>query len=244
LGSKGEIAPGRYSIMPTLSDLCDDFAGIVHDPTTFDSDRVIALFNKGIVDISEQLLLPALETVTNVLTDPLKNNILLPDDYSRKLTFCNSLTNNRPIKIFGSHPLLFRNFWKIDLAGRVLGVAVRGQYLYYQRIPSTPESLQLTYWAKPSELSEIDYTHEYIPAFGSEILLAYACWKAYGIIEEGMDGIKTQTGFYNGEYNKALGKLAIFLGPEHSPPILIEDELMLDNVAGRPCSGWNGGSWI
>ncbi len=227
--------------MPILSDLYDEFTGIVHDPQ-WDSDTVIQLFNTGIGDIAAQIIIPNLLAIATITTDATgKNYVPLPADYNRHLSWCYSQTYNRPIKLFGSVPLLLRCFWRLDLPGRVIGATVQGLNLFYQRIPSTPETLQINYVAKPADLLENDDTDIYLPVFAHDLLLNYACWKAYSVIEEGMDGSKTQTGYYLNEYNKALSKFNDFIGPERNPPFNIGDELQLDYRDGRMGSGWNGG---
>ena len=208
--------------MPTLDDLYDEFDSIVHD-SAWDSDKVISIFNDGIGDIARQVLIPELESIAVVTTLTTVNKVALPTDFMRKLRDCYSQTQRRTIAVYGSVPLLYRNFDFLDSPGRVMGVAVMGLYLYYQGIPSTVETLQINYYAKPATY-EGHEDPDILKGFQRDLLIAFACWKAYGVIEEGMDGVKTQTQFYWGEYMKALGKLAVFVGPEQNKPIDIGDE--------------------
>lgn len=210
--------------MATLDDIYDEVAGIIQDPA-WDSDKVIQLFNDGIRAISEVLLLPELETIGTVTTSTTLNYVALPTNYQRKIRDCRNPTNPfRRIRIYGSVPLMHAHFTRTDLVGHVVGVAVMGRNLYYQWRPSSTTSLQINYFAKPAVLQENEEP-SVLPAFANELLLNYACWKVYGVIEEGMDGVKTQTQFYQGQFMSYVGQLKDFIGPEQNKPIHIKDEL-------------------
>jgi hypothetical protein len=210
--------------MTTLDDLYEEVAGIVHE-SSYDSDKVIALFNGAIRAISEIVLLPELETSGTVTTSTTLNYVALPDDYQRKLRDCKDTLNPyHEIQIYGSVPLMNAKFSRLDYTGPVVAVAPMGRSLFYQRRPSTATPLQINYYAIPEALQG----HEeatIVPAFTDELLTNYACWKIYSVIEEGMDGTKTQTQFYQGQFMVFLNQLKDFIGPEQNKPIHIIDDL-------------------
>ena len=211
--------------MATLLDIYNEFSGIIND-TSWDLPTSVKLMNRCIREISGQVLLPDLETIANITTsaDPTAQFIELPNNYQRHLSFCHSITNNRRVKIYGSVPLLYKDFCNLSLNGMVYGIAVMNTKMYYYRLPGTPETLLINYWSNPTMYTATDIPTILPPTLHSDLLLNFLLWKSYALIEEGLDGQKVQTKYYKQEYMDALANLSAFVGAERSVPVHIQDE--------------------
>jgi len=134
----------------TVAELTTEIIGRVQDPS-FTSARILRYLNQAMKEIAghPRVLLPELSTSADRSTDTALAYVDMPSDYQKKLYYAHSLTLNREVKVYGSYPQLLKNLSVIDQAGRVIGIAVRGSYLWYQRIPTasctlTAETISFT----------------------------------------------------------------------------------------------------
>ena len=123
-------------------------------------------------------------------------------------------------------------FSRLDLAGRVIGVAVYGSRLYFQRIPSTIETLRISFYEQPTAMTLTTSTPDCLPDhLATQLLLSYSCWKIEAQIEDGIDGHKINTMYWKrefegdgprrpgaGETGGVMADLESFLGPEEKVP--------------------------
>lgn len=179
--------------------------------------------------------------VTGTLTDetagseitiisPSISYVPLPSNYHKNLFRCYSLTNNWQIDIYESVALLLRDFSRIDRSGIVVGVAVRGSNLHYQRIPSSPETLRIHYYKIPTVLADENSQPDCLPQhLVRPLLVNYGCEKLFGKIEQDMvEEHKYNTLYHRGLFKEAMDELEAFIGPESKEPIDIKDELDLE----------------
>jgi len=218
--------------MKTLAQLRAEVSRIVQD-TSYTDTIIDGYLNDGLYDIAAQVFLPALEASDTVDTDPLLSSVSMPPDYHRSLYRCYSATNNTQIKVYENLPLLLRTVGKVDLVGRVIGVAVRGDELHYQRIPGTAETLDIYYSAKPTTLEEDTDEPTCLPDFlVRDLLVGYACKEIYDQIEDEIDGVKLNRNNYQQRFDLALAKLVTFIGPDalnhHRELQFFGDEMRLD----------------
>jgi len=218
--------------MKTYSELIDEVSGIIQD-TSYTDAVIGAYLNKGYVDVAGKVFLPELVTIGTVATTVSQYYSSLPAAFHRNLHFCYSTTNNRHIKIYRNMALLFREFSKIDAAGNVVGVAAEGNYLYYQRIPSSAETLQVHYYALPTAMSaDGDYPSSLPDHLADDLLINFACRSIYQQIEDGIEGQKVNTMFHDQQYKEALADLVSLIGPDalnvHRVPQEFGDEMHLD----------------
>ena len=190
---------------------------------------VLALFNKCLLSLSGRFLLPNLETMRDVHTDPGTSHIPVPADYQKKLRYAHSITHNRKLKIYPSLILMYRWQKALDGRGSVNSLAVKGRDLYYQRVPSSAETIRINYWAYPEPMETRYAKPVCLPVHLIEPLLVnYACKELYSEIEDGIDSQKVNTTYYANEYNRALGDLILFIGPENRLPQDIGQDLNWD----------------
>lgn len=200
--------------MKTLAQLRAEVTRIVQDASYTDT-IIDGYINDGLLDIAGQVFLPRLEASDTVDTDTSVSYVVLPTDYHRGLYRCYSTTNSTQIRVYENLPLLLREFGQLDLAGRVVGVAVRGDELHYQYLPSTAETLSFHYSAKPIELEDDADEPTCLPDFlVRPLLVSYVCAEIYDQIEDEVDGVKLNTNNYRTRYAESLAKLVSFIGPD------------------------------
>lgn len=217
---------------PTVEDLYNEADNIVQD-SSYDIDDYKTLFNDGLKEIAGRVLLPDLETDEEVSTNASYSYIQLPSDYQRNLFYCHNVTRHRKVKVYDSLRLLIRHFSHLEQNGPVFGVAVRGRYLYYQKIPSNSETLRIFYYKYPSVLTNEQSTPECLPEhLAKDLLVYYACKKLFSRIEDAIDDPKTNTKLYEALFEQKIQELKDFIGPEGKEPIEISDELCLDAYIG------------
>ena len=212
--------------MTTLATLRDEVKDILRDGRF--TDTIITLkLNEGLYDVAGRTLLPDLETNDTVETVVSTNRVALPSDFHRQLSpWVNSTTHNRRIPVYGSLPQLFRRFSNLDQAGVVVGVCRQAGYLYYQRIPSTAETLAINYFRLPDTMSADSDVPDGIPDnLHSRLLSNYACWQLFTRVEDGIEGEGANTARYKQNYLDALGDLTYFIGPTSDVPTEPVDEL-------------------
>jgi len=213
----------------TATEIYTEVAAKVQD-TAFDVDDTISYINKGIKEIAGYVLLPKLlETETTVLSVVDTAYASLPDNFMRNLHYCYSDTNNRKIKIYGDVRLLYRQFSQLDLAGSIVGVARKGPSLYYQRIPSSAETLRIHYYKYPTALTTGTSQPDCLPEFlVRPLLVNYVLREEYSLIEDGIEGQKVNTNYHETKFIEAVGQLIAYVGPEPREPQDIEDDVNLE----------------
>lgn len=215
-----------------ISNTLADTATAKIQDSSFGYEYVLKRFNDCIFELAGEFLLPECDTWDDLQADANVGYVRLPPRYMKNLRHCHSTSHNRAIKIYGSRSQLYRLYSNLDQTGVVRGVAVKGRYLYYQRIPSSAETLRVNYYRYPERLSSREDKPDEIPGHLHERLLVnFACWKAYEEIEDGIEGQKVNANYYKSEYMQAKAALAVFLGPEERNPIDIEEELCWNDWA-------------
>ena len=196
------------------------------DATTVD---ILSFMNKGLKEIAGQFLLPKLlETENTVETYVSEAYTELPDDFMKNLHYCYSSTNNRKIKIYDDTRLLFREFSQLDLSGSVVGVAVRGNDLCYQRIPASVESLRIHYYKYPTVLTTGDDTPDCLPDFlVRPLMVNYVVKELFSIIDTG-PAASDNTIKHQAQFDNALMRLKEYIGPENREPQYIYDDVNLE----------------
>ena len=220
----------------TASEISDevlgsDGAGGIMQDTSFGLSDVISYINKGLKIISGLFFLPKLlETDTTVDTVTSQAYASLPADFQRHLHYCYSETNNIKIKIYGSVELLYSVFSRLDVGGRVVGVARRGDRLYYQHIPSSAETLRAHYYKSPTVLAAGTDSPDCLPEFlVRSLMVNYVAKEMWKLKEDGQDGATPNTKYYESQFVEAMAMLNKHIGPEARNPQEINDGLNLES---------------
>lgn len=151
--------------------------------------------------------------------------VAFPSNYNRGLASVSSLSQDRRIPIFDSFHKLLRRYPLLDDIGDVSVVAEKGNYLYYQSMPSTTETLTLHYFRDPTAMSASGSSPDGIPSHLQERLLVnYAAKEIIGLVEEAVKGKTLRADKYEEKFQKAMADLVAFIGPEDIEPIYYDDD--------------------
>jgi len=190
--------------------------------------NVVDEFNGCLKYLSGKYNLPELEHIEDVQTDPRAGRIPVPSNYQKNLWYCKSTTHNRPVNIEDTVINVYRKYSILDQSGAVRDVAVKGRYLYYQRVPTSAETLRLVYYRYPTILRTRREKPTCLPAHLVEPLLVnYACKEIFSEIEDGLEGKQVNTQRYDGRFKAAEATLASMpeiIADRHAP-IDIPDEM-------------------
>lgn len=207
--------------MATVETLTAQVIDIVKD-NAYDEDAVLELLNAGLVDCTSRVLVPDLETSGEVTTSTL-NYVLMPDDYQRNLfhvAFAASENLPRKIELCNSPAQLMRMTRGMfgQQGANVVAVAPAGKaMLMYAPIPVTAQTLEVHYYRKPDALVD-DEDVPVLPDFCHQALVHFACKALFAIIEDGMEGKKTNTDYHQGRYDDFLIMLEDFFKEGVSRP--------------------------
>jgi len=215
--------------MATMAEIYREVSGIVHGLDT-ELSGVIRYANKALKEVAGVVLLPELlETQTTINTVVGTAYASLPGDYMRNLHYCYSNTTYRKINIYDDVRILNRKFSRLDLAGNVVGVARKGSSLYYQRIPSSAETLRIHYYKNPTILTDGDSQPDCLPEFiVSPLLVNYIAKELFSRIELDVTESKGKTQYCEDRFRQAMGELSAYIGPESREPQYITDDVNLD----------------
>lgn len=207
----------------TVNTVVTRVLSIAQEPS-YDAADVIELLNEGIVQTAMRIYVPDLEQVDTVDTSTSTNVVALPSDYLKGLHRCTY--SNTPVKVYDNRRMLDRLLSSFDATGNVVGVAVWGRNLYYQKIPSESTELTLHYIMIPDTLVAGGNFPAWLPSgMAFKLLGHYALFKINEGVEDGIETEKVNTRYHEKEYEKALNDLFLHFGPEPKEQRGFGDEL-------------------
>lgn len=212
--------------MTTQAELIVEVTRIIQD-SSYD-DALLGFLNQAVQEVAgdPRILLPELESQANVSTSTSEAYADLPATYQKNLFYCYNSSKYQAIKIYGSLENLQRRFQRLDLSGTIVGVAVRGVEIHYQRTPSTSETLQLHFYRLPVDMDANDATPDGIPAhLARPLLVHHTCAAIFSEIEQDLKGTKVNTVYHEGKLKEAMAKLIGFIGPVATSPKEIAQEI-------------------
>jgi hypothetical protein len=212
-----------------LGDLTEEIMRKIQDPS-LDHSRVRRMINRAIEESASVLTDPLsdCETRVNLTTFVGRPYIDLPANFHRDLDFCFNVTRNDRVEVYRSLPYLSAVYdWEnLDREGSVYGVARSGRLLYYQYIPTSPETLTIHYFRKPAVLEKSDDEPLEFPSFSHEpVIISRVLMELFSEIEDGIEGQKVNTLYHEKRWREALLEVELFMGPRNTEPPQIHDML-------------------
>jgi hypothetical protein len=96
----------------------------------------------------------------------------------------------------------------LDRSGRIYEVVEQGGNLYYQGIPTAAETVTVHFYRKPVDMSSDTSVPDGIPTHLQDPLLVnFACYKIFELIEDGIEGPGVNTQRYEKRFLQALKTL-------------------------------------
>lgn len=211
--------------MRTGSELAETILDTVQEPS-IDEDAVLVKLNEFAIHVAGRVLFPALETEATVNTSTMAASVSLPVNFHRNLFHCQDALG--VIDILNSKAqVLVRNGGDLSTKGsRALTVAAAKPLLWYAPIPSVATALTISYHRKPSPVTSGEGLTFLPDESFEELAINWVCSKLYSRIEQGMEGNKTDTTFYNNLYLGMLEELRQSLSEGVSmprPPIAVPE---------------------
>ena len=209
----------------TLSELISEVQNIVQDAAWSES-MITALLNRGLLSVATGVILPDRYQLspplsrlysTGTVTTTLSNDKCdLPADFNRDLIqvvnsdYCN-------LRVYSS----FRQFLNENPeqnTGAVRCCSRHGDLLFYRDIPNAVETLTVHYYATPDTLVDSTDIPDCLPeAVQKSLLVGYACSEIFNQIEDGLEGQKINTNFWNNEFQLGLVNLGLLMGHDGDP---------------------------
>lgn len=208
----------------TFAELIADVQSVVQD-RSWTETAIKSLLNRALLVVASGVILPGKYQLspplpdlyaTDTITTELSSGICdLPLAFNRDLVqVINS--NSEEIPIVPS----FIKFLKSNPeqnSGSVRTVARQGARLLYRDIPSTTETLTVHFYEAPTAMIADGSEPDCIPVqLHRPLLVGYACAQIFNGIEDGIEGQKVNTAFWNNEFQQGLVDLEIVVGIDGS----------------------------
>lgn len=204
-------------LISTITDIIQDPAFDVSMPAMI-NEAVLKIASGDIIPGKNELTppLPDLYTVDTIDTELLTGICDLPDDFNRDvIQVLNSA--NEEIQIVPSARKFLHKYTEQN-SGAVDVCAVQGKRLLYRDIPAVAETLTVHYYRTPDLLVDGDDEPIEIPThLHRKLIVGYVCKEAFDSIEDGIEGLKTNTNHYETMYQKGLMELEMAIGQDKDP---------------------------
>jgi len=215
----------------TLSSVIDAIDEILQDSAY--SDKLVNKINEALQHIAGGIRmpngdvsppLPDLFTCGTVSTSTNMPYISLPDNYQRQITLVHENNDIIAPPASGNY-YAFRSFLDcvsnkgLDEIGSVYAVAVKGNMLYYQGIPTASVILGIHYYRKPGILMLDDDKPEGLPDHLATLLLKhYVLMNIFGEkIEDGQDNVGSGVKYHTAKFYAYLDDLIDCVGIDAEP---------------------------
>ncbi len=225
--------------METLSTLTVAINDIIQDDAFFGAkytkkiNEAVHAIAAGIYmpDKSISPPLPDLVDYDTVTTSTLAY-VSLPSDYQRKVFLICDSSGNKISPPTGGDYYAYNLFLKglsdlrLTEAGSVYRVAVKGTRLYYQGVPTAPETIGLHFYRKPTDMALDGDSPDGIPEhLQMKLIKHYVCKEIYGEnLEDGQDNIGVGYKFHSGKFMEAMLELVEFIGLDAEPQYYGSDD--------------------
>lgn len=199
--------------MTTGAQLADEVLRLLQEPSVTEQDA-LGLLSRGAEAVSGTVLLPELEAEAVVQTVPGYGRALLPPDYQRNL-FMATDSQGRGLVIWNGRDQLMR--YTSSAGVSVCAVCATPPHLLYLPVLSGPEDLTIHYHRRPDAIAS-DSEVSFLPADFARLLVHFACWQGFAMIEQGLEGQKIDTNYHKAEFMGGVESLRLYLREGVSMP--------------------------
>lgn len=208
--------------MATLEEIRTRIKRIIHD-VSYTDEIIDSFINEGISRCATLVLLPALESIGQIttVTDSAYTSIPTSWNFDRNITLCVN-EDNVKVKVLSSLIMMSRVYPTFGInneEGPVEACTTISDKFFYYPIPETSEVLTCTFYQKPSSLVNDSDTPSCLPNFlHYKLLVSFACAEIFNEIEEGNDGVLTNTKKHTAAFMLAIEELRDTLRTGQSRP--------------------------
>ena len=194
---------------------------------SFDDAEILSRLNDALLTVAFEFCLPELEA-TDDLTFTVGGDTFasLPDDYHHDLWHIEPQTWRGRVAVMTSLHSLKRLYVDSE-AGQICHAAVGGKTLHVRPMPTEESTVTISYYRMPEALvvsapsatpAVVANSPEGIPSHLHQLLADKVASDIFDIIEDGVDGNKTNTNRYEQRY--AQGLLALAQYARRSPRLM------------------------
>ena len=205
--------------MATFDELQERTGIIVQDSSL--TDLFPSFLNQGVQEIAGGMQstlgswvtppLPELLTIGTVTTIVDTPNVVMPATFQRTMNFAVSEDGNE-LDIANSFLDFMETYPLLDQDGRISEVVEQGGQLYYQGIPPSEEVITVHFYRLPVDMEDGEDTPDGIPShLQIDLLTNFAAWKAFELIEDGLEGEAPNTEKYKNNFYVSLRTLELFI---------------------------------
>lgn len=193
------------------SDIITHVASIVQD-SSFDSAAILVLINEARQFIAANVDLPALRTSYDLTTTSTASSVSLPANYLRDIFWVGSVSQGRRIgERQGDYYnlLTFNEVYPVT-EGNIEAVCVDGSLLRYRGMAD--DTLTIKYYSAPVDIvTTTDVPSELPDHLQRPVLAAYCCKEFFARIEDGIEGAKANTTYWETQFAKSIAALELFI---------------------------------
>jgi hypothetical protein len=166
------------------------------------------IINESIGSIAEEIQFPSLRVIEPVTLGTSLYYVNMPSRFSGRMTYCGN-SDGAKIILSGGLTELMELYPGLTETGTVVHVALEGNILYYQGIPSVAEVVLCLIYKTPVELVNDTDTPSDIPLhLHRSTIVNRTLEKCYSLIEDALDDkLKPNTHHWAGEAEKGLNEL-------------------------------------
>lgn len=212
-----------------LAEILDKIDAGNQNPSFTREGHKLPMVNEALSLVAGRFCISKLETTAILTIDPISlDYVSLPDDYDHDLFRIENITDdNAEVNIRTNRRTLQRLFPGTPRPGYVTDVAITEERIYFQPAPhadNTTQDLKIWYYAKPTqyEIGDVDEEPSWIPEdLHRGLIVDFALEKLWALEEDGIDGQKINTLFYQGRHDQALQHMArhVRFNPKQHPAI-------------------------
>ena len=208
----------RRAVPDSLAGLVAEVSGIVADPSVSEDDVVRAL-GRGLLAAAAATRLPDLAVWVEIALAAGQADAPLPADLLHGPASAFLVPAGGRLRLLPDMAAL-RRACPAARHGRPRLAVLAGGRLHVRPAPAQDVVVGFDYHRLPAPLAAPGDKPEGLPVhLAGPLLVAYACRELFERLEEGADGIKTQTAAYGKRHEVLLAELTATTGPRQTAPV-------------------------
>lgn len=193
-----------------FGDMCTEVGVLLEDNSEDIVSRIPGAVNEAILYAADKVDIPSLKRLISVTTIANQAWASLPNTSAGKILHVSSSNaDGDSIEILSCLEDLLEHSPSLDFEGDVDMVALEGTTLYYQSIPSTPQTLLVLHYAYPETLvREADEPNNFPKSLHRKLFVHGAASILYEFIEDGLEAEdKNNTNWHTNKMNEGISEL-------------------------------------
>ena len=212
-----------------LGRLVSEIQDIIQD-SDYSQEDIIVRINAALFEIASGLDIPTKQDITAPIPGLFTSDTLslvntaryvdMPSDFQRGPVTVYGETSGR-VELMSSFRRYMLDYPTLETGDSIYRAILNGNKLYVY--PSVTEDVTVTYYSEPETLTEDGDEPSWLPSqFHSRLVVNMVCRDIFNRIEDGLEGSKPNTLYYQNELDKGIYAFDLYIG-EDGYPEYIED---------------------